>query len=152
LYETHFGIGTDSVAVFGGQSSSAEVVVDRGLRIFTIGLTSVSRQLTTGSRSWSHIKFKGWDQRAPYGHTLNLVGSCLYVFGGIGETIYESRFNPCVLDDFLSFDLLKLDKLAEAGWEVILTDRRPAKRSGHTCVCLSENGPLILCDPQIHEC
>jgi hypothetical protein len=83
---------------------------------------------------------------------MNLVGSRFYVFGGIGETIHESRFKPCVLGDLLSFDLLNIDKAAEASWEPILTDQKPAKRSGHTCVTLSDAGPLILCYPQLHKC
>ena len=135
--------------MFGGQSSSADVAIDRGLRIYTLSQTLLLRPLTVGTRNWSHIRFKGsCDRRAPYGHTLNLIGSRLYVFGGIGETIYESHFKPCVLDDFLSFDLLKLDRLADASWELVLTDRKPAKRSGHTCVTLSERGLLILCCPR----
>ena len=150
--KAHFQSVIDRTVVFGGQSSSADIVVDRGLHIYTLSLNLVLPQLTEGSRNWSHVKFKGWDQRAPYGHTLNLVGSRLYVFGGIGETIHESRFKPCVLGGLLSFDLLNLDKAAEASWEPILTDQKPAKRSGHTCVTLSDAGPLILCDPPLHKC
>jgi hypothetical protein len=106
---------------------------------------SISKlSLIIASRNWSHITFTGWDQSAPYGHTLNLIGSELYVFGGIGKTILEWQFVDCLLDDFISFDWLKHDK-PTAGWRQVETAQKPSARSGHICVSLRERGPLLLC-------
>lgn len=132
--------------MFGGTNPSPLCVVDRGLRIFTLSTDFLDSRLTEGLRSWSHVTFRGWDQQAPYGHTLNHIGSRLYVFGGVGQTIHESKYATCLLDDFISFDLLKMDK-PDAGWEPIETDQKPSERSGHTCVSLSDAGPLVLYTP-----
>ncbi|KAJ6264183.1 hypothetical protein Dda_0325 [Drechslerella dactyloides] len=90
--------------------------------------------LNTSSRQWSRAQPMGDKPSGRYGHTLNILGSKLYVFGGQAE---GSFFN-----DLMAFDLNTLQSNTSR-WELLLgnTDGSPdfpAKRTNHTVVSYAD--------------
>ncbi|KAJ5997350.1 hypothetical protein N7522_009010 [Penicillium canescens] len=98
--------------------------------------------LNTSSRQWSRAIPPGSRPSGRYGHTLNILGSKLYVFGGQVEGFF---FN-----DLIAFDLNQLQNPANK-WEVLVQNSHeggppagqiPPARTNHTIV--SYNDKLYL--------
>ncbi|CAG8377640.1 unnamed protein product [Penicillium salamii] len=98
--------------------------------------------LNTSSRQWSRAIPPGSRPSGRYGHTLNILGSKLYVFGGQVEGFF---FN-----DLIAFDLNQLQNPANK-WEVLIANtheggpplgQSPPPRTNHTIV--SYNDKLFL--------
>ncbi|KAJ5130558.1 uncharacterized protein N7515_006597 [Penicillium bovifimosum] len=98
--------------------------------------------LNTSSRQWSRAIPPGSRPSGRYGHTLNILGSKLYVFGGQVEGFF---FN-----DLIAFDLNQLQSPANK-WEVLIANSHeggpppgqiPPARTNHTIV--SYNDKLFL--------
>ncbi|KAF3219062.1 Negative regulator of mitotic exit [Orbilia oligospora] len=90
--------------------------------------------LNTSSRQWSRAQPNGDKPSGRYGHTLNILGSKLYVFGGQAE---GSFFN-----DLMAFDLNTLQSNASR-WEMLVPNADgspdiPAKRTNHTVVSFGD--------------
>lgn len=88
----------------------------------------------TATRQWSRATPQGQRPSGRYGHTLNIVGSKLYVFGGQVDTVF---FN-----DLVSFDLNTLQHPGSR-WEVVVPAGEgsadiPAPRTNHTMVTWNE--------------
>jgi len=83
---------------------------------------------------------------ARYGHTLNIVGDHLYVFGGQRRGWPFTRKGNQFLKDIISFDLTKLTTTT-AGWEPVKVNSttQPNARYGH--VCVSKGLELIMYFP-----
>ena len=80
------------------------------------------------TREWTRAATVGPRPAPRYGHTLNIIGSRLLVFGGQVDGYY---FN-----DLVTFDLNTLNS-PNARWELVLsvTDP-PSARTGHVCLSL----------------
>ncbi|KIV95771.1 hypothetical protein PV10_03386 [Exophiala mesophila] len=98
--------------------------------------------LNTSSRQWSRASPPGPKPAGRYGHTLNILGSKIYIFGGQVEGLF---FN-----DLIAFDLNALQNPANQ-WEFLIpnTDdsstsaaKVPPARTNHTIV--SYNDQLYL--------
>ncbi|KIW19229.1 hypothetical protein PV08_03523 [Exophiala spinifera] len=98
--------------------------------------------LNTSSRQWSRASPPGPRPSGRYGHTLNILGSKIYIFGGQVEGYF---FN-----DLIAFDLNALQNPSNQ-WEFLIensTDSLPANgkvpppRTNHTIV--SYNDQLFL--------
>ncbi|KAI9769361.1 MAG: hypothetical protein M1840_004062 [Geoglossum simile] len=98
--------------------------------------------LNTSTRQWSRAAPAGSRPRGRYGHTLNILGSKIYIFGGQVE---GSFFN-----DLVAFDLNGL-QASNNQWEFLVpnsTDERPPAgdippaRTNHTVI--SWNDKLFL--------
>ncbi|CAG8887884.1 unnamed protein product [Penicillium egyptiacum] len=94
--------------------------------------------LNTSSRQWSRAIPPGSRPSGRYGHTLNILGSKLYVFGGQVEGFF---FN-----DLIAFDLNQLQNPANK-WEVLISNSHeggpppgqiPPARTNHTIVSFNE--------------
>ncbi|KAI3290463.1 hypothetical protein DTO002I6_6386 [Penicillium roqueforti] len=94
--------------------------------------------LNTSSRQWSRAIPPGSRPSGRYGHTLNILGSKLYVFGGQVEGFF---FN-----DLIAFDLNQLQNPANK-WEVLIPNSHeggpppgqiPPARTNHTIVSFNE--------------
>ncbi|CUS08813.1 unnamed protein product [Tuber aestivum] len=86
--------------------------------------------LNTTTRQWSRANPNGPRPAGRYGHTLNILGSKLYIFGGQ----VDGRF----FNDLVAFDLNTLQS-AGSGWEVLVPAKEagadmPASRTNHTIV------------------
>ncbi|KAJ5805479.1 uncharacterized protein N7503_003081 [Penicillium pulvis] len=118
--------------VFGGDTKINE----------TDALDDTLYLLNTSSRQWSRAIPPGPRPAGRYGHTLNILGSKLYVFGGQVEGFF---FN-----DLIAFDLNQLQNPANK-WDVLVQNSHeggppegqiPAARTNHTIV--SHNDKLYL--------
>ncbi|KAI9760330.1 MAG: hypothetical protein M4579_001734 [Chaenotheca gracillima] len=97
--------------------------------------------LNTSTRQWSRAVPAGPRPSGRYGHTLNIIGSRLFIFGGQVEGFF---FN-----DLVAFDLNALQSPGNR-WEVLIpnsgegppTGRVPPARTNHTVV--SWNDKLFL--------
>lgn len=80
---------------------------------------------------------------ATYGHSLNQIGSRLYVFGGI--EVYISN-KTSQWEEILSNDIITYDLRGHEGrpvvWRVVPTDERPEARSQH--IAVTWNGSLFV--------
>ncbi|KAJ9616734.1 Negative regulator of mitotic exit [Cladophialophora chaetospira] len=98
--------------------------------------------LNTSSRQWSRASPPGPRPSGRYGHTLNILGSKIYIFGGQVEGYF---FN-----DLVAFDLNALQQptnqweflIQNTGDNVALSAKVPAARTNHTIV--SYNDQLFL--------
>ena len=86
--------------------------------------------LTIATRQWTRAVTFGPRPAPRYGHTLNILGSRLLVFGGQVDDYY---FN-----DLVTFDLNTLSS-PNARWELVqaVTDP-PGARTGHVCLSLGD--------------
>ncbi|KAL8704230.1 MAG: hypothetical protein Q9201_002607 [Fulgogasparrea decipioides] len=94
--------------------------------------------LNTSTRHWSRSTPPGLRPAGRYGHTLNILGSRIYVFGGQVEGYF---FN-----DLLAFDLNAL-QTANSKWEMLIPNSAeggppegeiPPARTNHTIVSWNE--------------
>ncbi|KAL4980372.1 hypothetical protein BDW66DRAFT_54658 [Aspergillus desertorum] len=94
--------------------------------------------LNTSSRQWSRSIPPGPRPSGRYGHTLNILGSKLYVFGGQVEGYF---FN-----DLVAFDLNQLQNSGNK-WEFLIQNSHeggpspgqiPPARTNHTIVCFND--------------
>jgi hypothetical protein len=90
--------------------------------------------MSTATRQWSRASPHGHRPSGRYGHTLNILGSKLYIFGGQVDTHF---FN-----DLVAFDLNTLQHVGSK-WEVLVPDTDgstevPASRTNHTIVTWSD--------------
>ncbi|KAF8538437.1 hypothetical protein BDD12DRAFT_917694 [Trichophaea hybrida] len=86
--------------------------------------------LNTSTRQWSRASPHGHRPSGRYGHTLNILGSKLYIFGGQVDTVF---FN-----DLVAFDLNTLQHVGSK-WEILVPGAEgstdvPASRTNHTIV------------------
>ncbi|KAK9855880.1 hypothetical protein MYU51_001529 [Penicillium brevicompactum] len=118
--------------VFGGDTKVNE----------TDALDDTLYLLNTSSRQWSRAIPPGSRPSGRYGHTLNILGSKLYVFGGQVEGFF---FN-----DLIAFDLNQLQNPVNK-WEILIANtheggpplgQSPPPRTNHTIV--SFNDKLFL--------
>ncbi|KAF7718443.1 Kelch motif containing protein [Penicillium ucsense] len=118
--------------VFGGDTKINE----------TDALDDTLYLLNTSSRQWSRAIPPGPRPSGRYGHTLNILGSKLYVFGGQVEGFF---FN-----DLIAFDLNQLQNPTNK-WELLVQNSHeggppegeiPPARTNHTLV--SHNDRLYL--------
>ena len=94
--------------------------------------------LFTASRQWSRAIPPGPRPTGRYGHTLNILGSKIYVFGGQVEGYF---FN-----DLVAFDLNALQNPSNK-WEFLIRNSHeggppvgqiPAARTNHTMVSFND--------------
>lgn len=90
--------------------------------------------LNTSSRQWSRAIPPGPRPRGRYGHTMNIVGSKIYVFGG--QSDHEGFFN-----DLVCFDLNALQK-ASNHWQFLIENTADSE-SGELPVDENTGKPLI---------
>ena len=102
--------------VFGGDSTVADLEShDDSLYL-----------LNTSTKAWTRATTTGPRPAGRYGHTLNILGSRVLVFGG--------QVDGYFFNDLVTFDLNTLS-VPGAHWELVqsTTDGPPA-RTGHICV------------------
>jgi hypothetical protein len=121
-------------------------VVDQSLCVFNTSMDPHLTLFILGSHKCSIIAPKETATWAPYGHTMNHIGSKLYLFGGIGKHVLEGKWEDCLLDDMTSLDLLEIDKHV-VSWKVLEGQVKPGARSHHVSVTLRDSGRLIMCAP-----
>ncbi|KAI1003116.1 hypothetical protein K3495_g5089 [Podosphaera aphanis] len=94
--------------------------------------------LNTSTRQWSKAKPAGPRPAGRYGHTLNILGSKIYIFGGQVEGYF--------MNDLVAFDLNQL-QVPTNRWEMLIrnsddggpaTGSVPAARTNHTIVTYNE--------------
>ena len=86
--------------------------------------------VTLVKRRWRSIERPGPKPRARFEHTLNLVGTSLYIFGG--------RIDDIPLNDMGIFDLKSLD-ISNSTWQLIgAGNNGPSPRYHHGCVATDE--------------
>ncbi|KAI5812842.1 hypothetical protein BZA77DRAFT_133551 [Pyronema omphalodes] len=88
--------------------------------------------LNTSTRQWSRASPHGHRPSGRYGHTLNILGSKLYIFGGQVDTVF---FN-----DLVAFDLNTLQHVGSK-WEVLASGDGadiPASRTNHTMITFED--------------
>ncbi|KAJ8101360.1 hypothetical protein POJ06DRAFT_251290 [Lipomyces tetrasporus] len=93
--------------------------------------------LNTSTYLWSKAIVIGPRPHARYGHTMNIIGSKLYVFGG--------QFDDIFFNDLYSFDLNTVQGVsAESRWELVApaSDVAPPTRTNHSTVVF--NGKLYI--------
>ena len=128
--------------VFGGDTKlQDEDVLDDTLYLLNTGTRIDSRQLghntdmeIIASKQWSKALPAGPRPSGRYGHTLNILGSKIYVFGGQVEGFF---FN-----DLVAFDLNGL-QVPGNRWQMLIPNSKdgvnaagpvPAPRTNHTCI------------------
>ncbi|ROT35326.1 kelch repeat-containing protein [Sodiomyces alkalinus F11] len=90
--------------------------------------------LNTSTRQWSRALPPGPRPSGRYGHTLNILGSKIFIFGGQVEGYF--------MNDLAAFDLNKL-QLPNNRWEMLIentesTDRVPPARTNHSVITFNE--------------
>jgi len=96
--------------------------------------------LNTTSRQWSRASPPGTRPAGRYGHTLNILGSRIYIFGGQVEGTFYN--------DLIAFDLNALQN-PNNQWEFLISNTvgeksldMPPARTNHTMI--SHNDSLLL--------
>ena len=91
------------------------------------------------TRQWSRVLPAGPRPLGRYGHSLNLLGSKIYVYGGQVEGYF--------MNDLVAFDLNKLQLIPEYQWEMLIgnTDEEgtpagqvPPARTNHSIITYNE--------------
>lgn len=94
--------------------------------------------LNTSTRQWSRSLPAGPRPSGRYGHTLNILGSKIYIFGGQVEGIF--------MNDLAAFDLNQL-QMANNRWELLVLNsdsggpppgKIPPARTNHTMVTFND--------------
>lgn len=125
--------------VFGGDTKVEEGdVLDDTLYLLNTGMFLVNlypllcTDSFTATKAWSRASPAGPKPPGRYGHTLNILGSKLYIFGGQVEGYF---FN-----DLVAFDLNSLQSPGNR-WEIMIPDRGangrvavPPPRTNHSVV------------------
>lgn len=136
--------------VYGGDTKmdDSDVLDDTLYLLNTCKLTDNSALrvplTSTASRQWSRASPPGPKPAGRYGHTLNILGSKIYIFGGQVEGYF---FN-----DLVAFDLNALQNPSNQ-WEFLISNtsetgnttqssRAPPARTNHTII--SYNDQLYL--------
>ncbi|CAK7566212.1 MAG: Negative regulator of mitotic exit [Sporothrix epigloea] len=98
--------------------------------------------LNTSTRQWSRALPSGPRPSGRYGHSLNILGSKIYIFGGQVEGYF--------MNDLAAFDLNQL-QMPNNRWEILISNsdsggppqgKVPPARTNHSCV--SYNDKLYL--------
>ncbi|MBW0493722.1 hypothetical protein O181_033437 [Austropuccinia psidii MF-1] len=121
----HASVGVGNVLiVWGGDTkSSDDDPQDDGLYL-----------LNLSTREWTRVKVSGPCPEGRYGHSVAIIGSKFFIFGGQTD---NGRF----MNDLWSFDLHKL-KSGSPKWQLIdipPSASIPAPRTGHTLVTYSDS-------------
>ncbi|KAL9065896.1 MAG: hypothetical protein Q9157_007323 [Trypethelium eluteriae] len=99
--------------------------------------------LNTSTKQWSRALPAGTRPPGRYGHTLNILGSRIYIFGGQVEGIFYN--------DLVAFDLNNLQN-PNNRWEVLISNTAeggppegvsPAARTNHTMLALTNHQVLV---------
>ncbi|KHN98810.1 Kelch-type beta propeller [Metarhizium album ARSEF 1941] len=89
--------------------------------------------LNTSTRHWSRALPAGPRPSGRYGHSLNILGSKIYIFGGQVEGYF--------MNDLSAFDLNQLQSPANR-WEILLpgdtSPKAPAARTNHSVVTFND--------------
>ncbi|OAA67638.1 Kelch-type beta propeller [Cordyceps fumosorosea ARSEF 2679] len=89
--------------------------------------------LNTSTRHWSRALPAGPRPSGRYGHSLNILGSKIYIFGGQVEGYF--------MNDLSAFDLNQL-QMANNRWEILLQSEAspsiPAARTNHTVITYND--------------
>ncbi|KAF4967402.1 hypothetical protein FSARC_5042 [Fusarium sarcochroum] len=89
--------------------------------------------LNTSTRQWSRALPAGPRPSGRYGHSLNILGSKIYVFGGQVEGLF--------MNDLSAFDLNQL-QMPNNRWEILVqgetSPKMPAARTNHTIVTFND--------------
>ncbi|KUI59872.1 Tip elongation aberrant protein 1 [Cytospora mali] len=94
--------------------------------------------LNTSTRQWSRALPAGPRPSGRYGHTLNILGSKIFIFGGQVEGVF--------MNDLAAFDLNQL-QMANNRWEVLIMNSEsggpppgkvPPARTNHTMVSFND--------------
>lgn len=85
------------------------------------------------TRHWSRALPAGPRPSGRYGHSLNILGSKIFIFGGQVEGYF--------MNDLAAFDLNQL-QMANNRWEILLksetSPKLPAARTNHTVVTYND--------------
>lgn len=89
--------------------------------------------LNTSTRHWSRALPAGPRPSGRYGHSLNILGSKIFIFGGQVEGYF--------MNDLAAFDLNQL-QMANNRWEILLQSENspsiPAARTNHTVITYND--------------
>jgi hypothetical protein len=112
------------------------------LLLFEIRRRQQHRLTSAATRQWSRALPGGQRPSGRYGHSLNIVGSKIYIFGGQVEGFF--------MNDISAFDLNQL-QMPNNRWEVLLdnadngvapTGKVPPARTNHSMI--THNDKLYL--------
>lgn len=91
--------------------------------------TNVTLTSAQATRQWSRALPAGPRPSGRYGHSLNILGSKIYIFGGQVENDF--------MNDLSAFDLNQL-QMPNNRWEILLkgdtSANMPAARTNHTVI------------------
>ncbi|KAI1069702.1 hypothetical protein LB507_008484 [Fusarium sp. FIESC RH6] len=89
--------------------------------------------LNTSTRQWSRALPAGPRPSGRYGHSLNILGSKIYVFGGQVEGLF--------MNDLSAFDLNQL-QMPNNRWEILVhgetSPKMPAARTNHSMITFND--------------
>lgn len=93
----------------------------------------ISADSRIATRHWSRALPAGPRPSGRYGHSLNILGSKIFIFGGQVEGYF--------MNDLAAFDLNQL-QMANNRWEILLkseaSPKLPAARTNHTVVTFND--------------
>ncbi|KAJ3522431.1 hypothetical protein NM208_g12862 [Fusarium decemcellulare] len=89
--------------------------------------------LNTSTRQWSRALPAGPRPSGRYGHSLNILGSKIFIFGGQVEGLF--------MNDLSAFDLNQL-QMSNNRWEILVqgetSPKMPAARTNHTMITFND--------------
>ncbi|KAF4984203.1 hypothetical protein FZEAL_543 [Fusarium zealandicum] len=89
--------------------------------------------LNTSTRQWSRALPAGQRPAGRYGHSLNILGSKIFIFGGQVEGLF--------MNDLSAFDLNQL-QMSNNRWEILVhgetSPKIPAARTNHTMITYND--------------